>query len=66
MIRPCWRWAGCWLSSSASRIEGIIVDPRGLARILNLFPAVPHLAVQTTAGRAYVARDFPSGYTKEV
>lgn len=42
------------------------MDPRSLARILNLFPAVPHLVVQTTAGRAYVARDFPSGYTKEV
>ena len=38
----------------------------GLTRILDLFPAVTHLLVQTTAGHAYATRDFSSGYTKEV
>lgn len=37
-----------------------------LARILDLFPAVSHLVVRTTAGDCQVSRDFPSDYTAEV
>ena len=37
-----------------------------LARIFDLFPAVSHLVVQTTAGGCRVSRDFSSGYTDEV
>ncbi|MEX3557657.1 MAG: hypothetical protein VB124_04510 [Burkholderia sp.] len=37
-----------------------------LARILDLFPAVSHLLVQTIAGGCRVSRDFPSGYIDEV
>lgn len=37
-----------------------------LTRILDLFPAVSHLVVQTTSGDCRVSRDFPSGFTAEV
>lgn len=37
-----------------------------LARILDLFPAVEHLVVRTTAGGCQVSRDFPSDDTAEV